>query len=107
MPNHHIALGRIVHYLAEDYECPAMIVGTPRHFEDPLDVEMAYGRVTTRHSVSLQVHHPWNYEVRDTVTDEVKEIAMVVVVHDAKYEAKDQDEEHTWHWADECNLDKR
>lgn len=111
MPNHHIALGRVVHFVAEDYECPAMMVGTPRYFNDEEDVQMQYGKdraeaIGTK-QVTLQVHHPWSVMMRDDESQEVVEQALITIISNARHQNGRTPPENTWHWADECLIGGR
>ena len=111
MPNHHIALGRVVHYVAEDYECPAMMVGTARHFFDDEDVQLQYGLdrpdAISRKQVTLQVHHPWTVVVKEDDSQETVEIALTTIAADARHHNGPRPPEKTWHWADECMIGGR
>jgi hypothetical protein len=111
MPNHHIALGRVVHYVAGDYECPAMMVGTPRHFMDEEDVELQYQMerkeaITTK-QVTLQVHHPFDIMVQEDDSQEITEVALITIVSNAPHRNGPRPQANTWHWADECMIGGR
>jgi hypothetical protein len=74
--------GRIVHYVREDndYECPAMISGTPESMVGADDQP-------EEETVHLHVFDPADEE-------------ETYVVEDAKHDR--QNKPASWHWQDEC-----
>lgn len=99
-------LGQIVHYVAEDYECPAMVVGTSAHFDDPDDVSLQYGddfQPASRMAITIVVHHPWTRQVREVDTDEIVEIPVTELVVDPLVDSTGEIV-GSYHTPDQCSV---
>lgn len=97
-----LTLGRIVHFVTEDYECPAMIVGTARHFDDPEDVRLQYGEHFNPYkAITIVVHHPWTRLMTESDTGESIEVPQTEMVVNPR-EDSSGDTVGTYHWPDQC-----
>jgi len=102
--NHTFTLGAWVHYVADDYEAPAMIVGTSNHFDDEDDCLLQYGHDgRSEVGITLVVHHPWTRELLDVETQEVVRTPITELVVDPD-EDSTTDLAGTYHWPDQCPI---
>jgi hypothetical protein len=88
-----VTLGRLVHFVQADYECPAMIVSTQHHVDDE-DI------MPEDDTVHLHVHHPLFLSGEDREDDPLHKAAFVELVYDVEHDANPR--ANTYHWHDEC-----
>lgn len=87
MPNRTLAIGRIVHYVTEDYEAPAMVVSTVKYVDEYFKDEFSRGS-----NAHLHVFLP------------MEEDGFAVVDLKKNVPHRGTPTAGTYHWADECPI---
>jgi hypothetical protein len=92
-----------MHYVADSYECPALVVGTSNHFRDPEDSVLQYGHDgSEKLGFTVSVQHPFSRTEHDAETGDPYEVPLTELKIDPPWDPLGQTP-GSWHWPDECH----